>query len=279
VTGATHPNTVTLPALEGVQYSDTLVQGVRLERLRPEHAPERPTVVLVHGNLFGSWCWEHFLPEAARRGHDAIALNWYQHNGSDSLPTEQFLRRSVGDVAVEISIAVDEAGETPVLIGHSMGALACLAYAAAHPLRALVLLVPPMPAAAAAPPAELPVDPASPWGPPPFEMAQALFLSGLDEDRARAYYAQMDAESPQAMLEAANSSLQIDLEAVDCPILLIAADQDALTSVEHERKLAAALGAEFIVLPGRGHNVVLEPDAPETARRAFDWIAEKAQSR
>jgi pimeloyl-ACP methyl ester carboxylesterase len=126
-----------------------------------------PPLLFVHGGAHGSWTWGKMMPWFAARGWACAAINWYGHHGSDPLPRPERVTRSITDVTREIGIVVAHLGRTPVLIGHSMGGLACLAYAARANLAALVLLAPVVPAGFAKAPVELPVDLTVMWTPPP----------------------------------------------------------------------------------------------------------------
>jgi pimeloyl-ACP methyl ester carboxylesterase len=38
--------------------------------------------VLVHGGFHDAWCWERTVPELARLGHDAVAVDLPGHGAS-----------------------------------------------------------------------------------------------------------------------------------------------------------------------------------------------------
>jgi pimeloyl-ACP methyl ester carboxylesterase len=78
------------------------------------------TFVLVHGACHGAWCWTSVSAELQRLGHRAIAVD---------LPCDRPELGLADDVAV-VHDAMDRAGADPVLVGHSLGALAATAAAA-----------------------------------------------------------------------------------------------------------------------------------------------------
>lgn len=261
----------------GLPETSGVVDGVHLRTIAGtrDTARENPgpaPVVFVHGALHGSWTWDAFLGPTAERGRDAVALDWYGRNGSAQPDSVDPVTRSAADVTAEISVAAGTVTSPPVLVGHSMGALACLAYASAHPVAALVLLASPMPAAIGADPAPVPVDPTQMWGPPPFEMAQGLFFSDLDTDTARTFYDRLVPESPQVMLEAANSSLEVDLASITSPVLMVFGAADPISALPLQQALAETLGAQLDVLEGRGHGLPYSPDVELTVTRVLDWL-------
>jgi pimeloyl-ACP methyl ester carboxylesterase len=247
--------------------------GVRVETAKASGSGQRrPPILFVHGGCHGSWSWVNFLPFFASAGWDCHALNWYNHNGSDAQPTEQFVRRGLADVTEEIAHVASQFGQPPILVGHSMGGLASQKYAERHPVAALVLATPVVPAEVGGDTIELPVDMERPWGPPPFPVTMDLFFQGLSEDEATRYYSLLCPESPRAVFEATRWTVPIDKVSISSPILVIAGEKDVLTPPSTGRALADFYGADYRYLRGRGHNVLLEPNWRETADMIGDWL-------
>ena len=122
------------------------VHGVRVERFMPLTPVQGPRpIVFVHGGCHGSWSWVHFLPYFAQAGWDCHALNWFGHNGSAPHPEVGLLQRGIADVTEEIAHVAGQFEDSPVIVAHSMGALAAQKYAECHPVSALVLLTPVVP--------------------------------------------------------------------------------------------------------------------------------------
>ena len=127
------------------------------------YAPPRPSrdapVVLVHGGGHAKWSFEQYAPVLSEGGYEVHALDWLSHGDSARLPEEQFLRRGIDDVArEELSYVVEGLRSPPIIIGHSMGAMAALVYAASDPVERLVLLTPVVPSRVGADPIDLDVD-------------------------------------------------------------------------------------------------------------------------
>ena len=104
------------------------------------------------------------------------ALNWFGHNGSAPHPEVGILQREIADVTEEIAHVAGQFEESPVIVAHSMGALAAQKYAECHPVSALVLLTPVVPTEVGGDVIDLPIDPNQPWVPPPFEIARDLWF-------------------------------------------------------------------------------------------------------
>jgi pimeloyl-ACP methyl ester carboxylesterase len=261
-------------AEQGVKQTEYRVHGVRVERfipLTPAQVP-RP-IVFVHGGCHGSWSWVHFLPYFAQAGWDCHALNWFGHNGSAPHPEVGLLQRGIADVIEEISHVVGQLEESPVIVAHSMGALAAQKYAECHPVSALVLLTPVVPTEVGGGDViDLPIDPNQPWEPPPFEIARDLFFRGLEEDEARTYFEKLCPESPKAVYEATRWTVPIDRVRVSGPILVVSSELDHLTPPASGRSLATFYGADYRYLRGRSHNVLLESKWRETASMVAAWL-------
>src|SRR6201997_1834029 len=68
--------------------------------------------VLIHGGFHGAWCWERTIPELARLGHAAIAIDLPGHGlRRDERSTNADRRDAI--------LAVLQPGD--VLVGHSGG--------------------------------------------------------------------------------------------------------------------------------------------------------------
>lgn len=262
-----------------VNRTRRVVEGIALTEVRARDGNvRRHPIVMVHGGCHGSWQWANLQAWFAEHGWNSTAIDWLSHGRSERLPREQWLRREIPAVSHEIEIACAEASaaanRSPVVIGHSMGGLASLAYAATtqRELAALVLLTPVVPRKYGATAIELDVDLDEPWGPPPPDVARQLFYSGVDDATASECHQRLQPESPAAVWQATRWTAEIDVSAVRAPALVVAAERDLLVPADYVLALADDLGAERILLPGAGHGVTLDPGWPDLASRIEAWL-------
>ncbi|MGD1067897.1 MAG: alpha/beta hydrolase [Vulcanimicrobiaceae bacterium] len=125
----------------------TIVAGdARLETLRIDGDPARPTIVLLHEGLGSVALWRDF-PQllAARTRCTVIAYSRRGYGASDPLagPREpDYMHREATEVLPDLLDAL--AIERPILFGHSDGASIAIVYAGTFPdrVRALVLEAP-----------------------------------------------------------------------------------------------------------------------------------------
>jgi pimeloyl-ACP methyl ester carboxylesterase len=96
------------------------------------------TFVLIHGAWHGSWCWIKVANSLRKAGHRVITPDLPGH-GDDKTPIAEVSLAAYADCVCE---AVNQAEESVVLVGHSMGGIAITQAAENCPdnIRALVFL-------------------------------------------------------------------------------------------------------------------------------------------
>ncbi len=258
------------------------VRGVRIQRYRPVKVDRRrPPVVLVHGGNHGRWAWEQWGPFLAGAGWDCYAFDWYGHSegsgGSERQPVDKFVRRSLLDVAHrEMRIVARHARwfKAPIVVGHSMGALAAAEYAASYDTDRLALISPACPLQTQQPALPVMVEFNRPYDRPPFEVAKQLFFGAMTEKQAAYYWSRLVAESPRAVAETAHFACWVDLWRIDCPSLVLAAGADQLLPPASARVFADLLHAEHHVIPEVGHSDILLADGwwQSGAKRLLTWL-------
>lgn len=252
------------------------VHGVAVRHFPARHDHRgRPPIVLVHGGNHAGWVFDQYAGFLAEYGFDAHVLDWYHHGNSAALDPELFIKRGIADVAHgELAAVVDSLGVDPIVIGHSMGALAALVFAAERPVQRLVLMAPVPPVPVDAAPTELPVDFTMPFPVPPFEQAKAMFWQGLDDEHALPLYERLEPESPRAVWEATRYTQFVDLDAVDCPALMVAAELDTLIPASSTEDLGRLLAGYLVRVPNVGHSDLLcKPGAWKFgAEQVIRWL-------
>jgi pimeloyl-ACP methyl ester carboxylesterase len=247
------------------------VDGVFIEYTRAEGDSSGPPMVFVHGGHHGSWAWENYLTYFAELGHDCYAFSWFNHHGSRELPDAEFATRSMVDTVQELETAVAVAGRVPILVTHSMGSLVGQKYAETHPVIAEVHITPAVCAEVGLHP-DSEVDLSAPIDVPSFETAWPLYFPENTEADARRYHSVLSRESAMAIKETISTSFSVDRTRLGGPSLVIAAENDTIVPPEAIRRSAAHFGSDYLYLPGRTHNVLLEPRWREAATRIATWL-------
>jgi pimeloyl-ACP methyl ester carboxylesterase len=250
-------------------YIDEKIEGVRIERYG--EPSEYPPLILVHGGTQGSWIWEGIAPALAERKWYCSCLNWFGHNGSDALAPSEALERSIVDVTRELRVVADRLEGDPILVAHSMGGLAALAYASRNPVRALALITPVVPKEYGGAEVPLPVDSSAMWFAAP-EMLRQIFWDMVDDEQSERYLSLCVPESPRAVTEATRWTVDVDVSNITAPAYVLGAERDMVVPHEYVRSLARGMGAEYELLPGQGHGVPLNPIWESVAARISGWL-------
>ena len=231
-------------------------RGLHVEVWLPERRSRRKPLLLLHGELGGSWLWHRFQGYFAPRGWEAHALNLRGHYWSDKA---DFATVDFGTYVDDALAAADLLSRPPIVIGHGMGGLLALRVAQERPVAGIVLLASALPAALLPPPPahmvrllpreyrrELigwdgPVDAIQRQSPDLTlaDVARIQHLMGIESGAAR-----------RQMLEGVN----IDLDQLpQVPRLVIGAGLDRAFPAEEGERLAEWLGAEHVVFGAHSH--------------------------
>jgi pimeloyl-ACP methyl ester carboxylesterase len=231
-------------------------QGLLIESWLPERRSRRRPLVLVHGELGGSWVWHRFQEYFAGRGWEAHAVNLRGHYWSDTCDLEG---AGFDDYVDDVAVARRRIGDSVVLVGHGLGALLTLRVASIAPPAGLVLIAPALPAAIheTALPHELRAV-------PDLFRRDLLGWQGLPEQirRENPDLSIADVLRVQHMMGAESGAARRDmLVGVDVdpeplegvPMLVIGGGLDRAYPSEDAERLADWLGAEFEPFGAHSH--------------------------
>ncbi|TAM73884.1 MAG: alpha/beta fold hydrolase [Chloroflexota bacterium] len=231
-------------------------RGLFIESWLPERRSRRHPLLMVHGELGGSWVWHRFQEYLAARGWETHALNLRGHYWSDLVDLEQV---TFGEYVGDAAAAAQRVGAEPVLVGHGLGALLCLAVASTERVGGLILLGPVLPA-------ELrpPVRPFELRAVPPIFRRDLLGWHGMPEairrsnpdlsipDVLRIQHL-MGAESGAVRREALAGVSVSSSRLREVPTLVIGGGLDQEHPLADSEALALWLGASFEPFPGHSH--------------------------
>jgi non-heme chloroperoxidase len=245
------------------------------------HPPRRVTrgpVLFVHGYFADSSVFTNWLPFFAERGFPAYAVNLRGRGGS--LPDANLGRVSIDDF-VEDAAAVVGLLRNPAVIGHSMGGLIAQKLAEQNIVSAAALVTP-------APPRGITVLS------PRLLMKQLKYLPAILTSRvvtpnredmrdfvlncvpAAQQDAMLDAmvpDSGRAGRDMSITGVPVDSARIQCPMLVVAADEDRLIPKPIVEKIAARYGAPLQTMLGHGHLVIDEPGWELAADLIARWLA------
>jgi pimeloyl-ACP methyl ester carboxylesterase len=246
-------------------------------------APARAPLVFVHGAYVGAWCWaEHFLPWFAARGHPVCALSLRGHGASAG--RERLHEFGLTDFADDLASALEGFERSPVLVGHSMGALVVQKYLErGGAARAVALLCPVPPFGILASSFSLALMRPSLFAEintlafggraSRAALQEALFAGPVEAERLERYFARMQPESRRAILDMSGWGLPQTWRTALPETVVIGAERDVLISPVLAQTAARMLGVQYLSLPGLGHAVMLETGWRSAAEALAGWLA------
>ena len=257
-------------------------------KLHVEIRGEGPPLLLIAGLGQGLWVWRDQIPVFARRRR-VVA---FDARGTGRSPPAR-PGFTIGDMAEDVRDVLRVNGvERADVVGLSMGGYVALTLALGHPsaVRSLVLA-----ATGAGGPDRVPRPPevravyreaawleAAEYGRRTLPLTFAPGWADEQPERFEEILAMRNErpvpyETIAAHAEACYGYYAVgaDVERVAAPALVIHGDADRIVPVENGRMLAARLpNADYVELPGRGHNLALED--PETFNRLVSSFLEAA---
>lgn len=273
-----------------IEETVTAGDGLRLFLRRREVANAKAEVVITHG--FGEHSGRYDTLALHLAAHDfSVAI--YDHRGhglSDGLPghVESFTEYD-DDLGKVIALARARVEPRPVfLIGHSMGGLIALRFAARKGdlLAGVVVSAPLIAVAISVPVHKMMIARVGARFSPRLRLDNEINPAHLSRDPevGRAYAAdplvnrkvstRWFTEATQAMQEAADWAPQIKI-----PLLVMHGTEDRLASVDATKRLFEAAGSsdkEMVIYPGLYHELFNEPEKQEVFERVTDWLNKRS---
>ena len=254
---------------------------VLTNKVKDTHS-NKPSILFVHGMWHGAWCWEpNFLPYFGKLGYKGYAMSLSNHAGSPRKKAFNLLR--IKDYVNDLKEVIDSLDETPILVGHSMGAYIVQKYLENHEVLGAVLLAP--------------VPPFGIWAGTinvlkkfPFVFLKAnltlnlktiinhpkrfrhiLCSENIKEDEITKYLPKIDTESMLAYIDMLGLNL-VNTKKVKAPLLLIGGGNDNAVPIKVLHKTAKKYGISSNVFAEMGHNIMLEPEYKKVVDLIDNWI-------
>ncbi len=246
-------------------------------------ALKKTPILFVHGAWHGSWCWEQgFTDEFLQNGHDCYLINFTGHEADKSI-RKNIKWKSISDYVSELSDAISQINEPPIIIGHSMGGFIAQKYLETHHAKGCVLL-------ASAPP----------WGSrnsvlrlmrnspklfidtflltkvykfisAPEEVYISLFDSQISKDQFEYYNTLLCDESYRVFLDILFLNL-IRPSKIKTPFLVMAGDKDSWFTKSETTKIAEIYKTSPIIYEGKPHDLMLSPKYEDVVSDILNWV-------
>lgn len=247
----------------------------------PSKGKRRTPLLFVHGAFTAAWTWsEHFLEWFAERGWPAHAVSVRGHGGSEG--HEQLGNWGIDHYVADVLQVIEEIGEMPVLIGHSMGGFVvqkCLEQQH-FPAAVLMCSVPPTGLLASSlsmiwsrPDLLGNLSQMMTGGPVDIDsLKDGLFAQPASLTDLQRYLTLSQPESQRAIWDMTMFNLIQPQRLHPVPKLIIGAELDHIIPANQVRATAEAYGVEPVIFPGMGHGLMLERDWEHVASVVNDWL-------
>nr|BAI49936.1 hypothetical protein [uncultured microorganism] len=244
-------------------------------------------VLFLHGIFVGAWCWQHFLEDFGRQGWDAWALSFRGH-GNSTRKAYYGLNDFVADAEVAIDYIVEQTGQMPVVVGHSMGGMVLQRLMLSRPLKGALLLC-------TIPPQGLTPLAWSNWLMRPLDMMHmaeliqqgnrvsaeqlrvGLFAQEVNPVLSAQYAAQSVSESPFLWAELAQGSMMTPWYR-RCPVAVMGTKQDRLVPSHITELTAMSYQVPVRWIDDLGHGVMLEQNWQQAAAQVQEVLFELLNS-
>jgi len=238
----------------------------------------RPPLLFVHGLAGAAWIWEEaWLGRAADAGWSAHAVSLRGHGGSAG--REHRWRISLADYVRDVQQVASRLPEPPVLVAHSLGAVAVGRIIARQPVPAAVMLAPVAVTHGLGTLAHnvprIPGQVLRMVTGQPLRLASDDILNVLaarDPAQAQRYIARLDDEPPLPQYQLA-LHIPPGPPVGEPPVLVYGAEHDNLVPDGDAARTAAYYGTTVRELPGTGHYVMLDAARDEVLDTVLAHLA------
>lgn len=269
--------------------SHTVQDGIERIVYSPEVKHFETPVLMQHGMWHGAWCWQYWQELFAEWGWESIAISLPGHGQS---PVQRPIRWcTLGYYLKFLAAEIERLPRQPILMGHSMGG--------ALTQWVLKYVSDPSTSSGQVLPAAVLVAPwtshnmlrsvfrfsrldpiafllciltltATPTVRTP-QRAAKMFMTEDAITSPEELHANLGPESLWVLLQY-NPLLWSPAKQTNTPMLWLAGGSDTLITETEERRSAAYYGADYVVVDGAGHNLMMERSYRQTAETIRDWI-------
>jgi alpha-beta hydrolase superfamily lysophospholipase len=272
-----------------IEETVTATDGLRLYLRRHEHADARAEVLITHGFGEHSGRYGALTDHLVNHGYSVTAYDHRGHGLSDGLPghVESFAEYDEDLARLIGSVRSRSQTKCLFLIGHSMGGLIALRYAAqkSGTLTGAVISAPLIEVAVPVPARKLMIARVGARMAPRMRLDNEINPSYLSRDPevGRAYSTdplvnrkvspKWFAEATRAMQEVAEWGPRITL-----PLLVMHGTDDRLASVDATKRMfdrLASADKELVIYPGFYHELFNEPEKQDVFDRVTEWLGKR----
>jgi alpha-beta hydrolase superfamily lysophospholipase len=235
-------------------------------------------LLLVHGAWHAAWCYDLWVESFAALGYETHTFSMPAHGKSAAVPHINLL--GLKDYVSALTEIIDAIQPTPYVVAHSLGGFVLQHYLQAHTLPAAVLLC------------TLPYFGAVPFYLRYFRRHPLRYLAAALTGNLRMMVNQSSLVreyliSDDAALSAEQLVSRFDQEslrvAIECmlpirrvshktPLMVIAAQQDGIFTIDEQKRVAQKYGSELLIFPDQNHDLMIERSREQVADSIHRWL-------
>jgi len=252
-----------------------LIDGLYVDEMKPGYLPDAaPPILFLHGAFQGAWSYERWMTFFARSGWRALAMSLRNHPGSAAVEESAFIGLSADDYVSDVLRIARWIDGPFVLVAHSMGSQIALLTAERCPEIGAVVLLGPGGLTGMKPsrPKDLPSD--QPVMPDFDQFRRHMFGDVAPADYAD-FHSRLVPESPGVMNVAGRGRVEIDPVKVKVPMLVVDGEYDRNRNAE---AYSERFGADFVVIPGGHHGLMLGPWGDAVAMVINHWLMRRCEN-
>lgn len=273
-----------------IEETVTATDGLRLYLRRHEPANARAEILIAHGFGEHSGRYGALADHLVSHNYSVTAYDHRGHGLSDGLPghVESFSEYDEDLAKLVSSVRSRSQAKHLFLIGHSMGGLIALRYAArkSGALSGAIISAPLIEVAVPVPAHKLMIARVSARMAPRMRLDNEIDPANLSRDPevGRAYAAdplvnrkvsaKWFAEATRAMKEVAEGAPRITT-----PVLVMHGTDDRLASVDATKRMFERIESpdkELVIYPGFYHELFNEPEKQDVFERVTEWLDKRA---
>jgi len=248
---------------------------------KPQGKARSTPILFVHGMSFAAWGFEeYFAPYFNAQGFETHSVSLRYHGGSGDNAKVRWV--PISAYVKDVKQAINEIGQPPILVGHSMGGLLSQIVARDQEVAALVTL------ASVPPVGFLPTilrltrkhpllmlkcnltANLRPFLKNPAVTPDMFFAGGMPESEKIRFYDMLCDESFRSFIDMLFPRSGIGKHGK--PVLVMGAQGDPAVSANMVRATAKKHGVEAVIYPDAGHCLMLDANWKKYAGHLLKWL-------
>ena len=268
------------------KIENSLNNGIERITYIPDDVKHETPILFVHGMWHGAWCWSHWQEIFAQQGWVTHAISLQGHGSSENISTRF---KTMKYYLNTLNTEVDSFDSKPIVVGHSMGGALIQWYLKykADDLPATVLVAPWTSHSTLADGTSLHMK-RDFWGfmltgftlsTDPLirnpDVTGSLLISEGALYSNKELHSKLVSESA-LVLNQHNPPLWKPKKSVKTPMLWLAGEKDAVITLKGAEKSAQFYNADFYIVKGTAHNIMIEKTYKESAEYVEKWLVQQS---